>query len=290
MAITRPDAPGPLGARALQMARIERDLSRLLSGATDTMILRDTDLVIGHRIDLSPRTRSSAVAPAGQPGGVSVPADTGLKVAPAPDENWVSTTLGTEVTMERPATSAAGAAPRAAVGRLTATGPGAGSPARQGGPDTPLVARARPDSVRRGLPGAARHAAESAVRLSGRAAGPSGPPPGCSPRGDRWWWDPGPAASDRLRALVGGGLTVAGPARARPDPRRGRHPYPAGDQVRAGRGRRHAPADRPVDLLAGGPNSSPSGTVCPTAGRRWWRTPIWPSATVAATIDTTPTR
>ena len=65
------------------------------------LILCDTDLVIGHRIDVSSadqvfRSLHQRVSPA----GYRFPRDTTLQVKPAPDENWVSTTLGTETTTE----------------------------------------------------------------------------------------------------------------------------------------------------------------------------------------------
>ena len=99
VAIARPDAPELLDSRAVQMARIERDLDRLLSGDLDVMTLCDTDLVIGHRIDVSSggeayRSLHQRISAA----GYRFPRNPALKADPGPDENWVSTTLGTETT------------------------------------------------------------------------------------------------------------------------------------------------------------------------------------------------
>lgn len=99
VAITRTDAPGLLESRALRMAEIEREIRRLIRGEIDEMTLCDSDVVIGHRIDVAVlggefRSLHQRVST----DGYQFPRDPSLEVKPDPDENWVSTTLGTETT------------------------------------------------------------------------------------------------------------------------------------------------------------------------------------------------
>ncbi|MGB7979404.1 MAG: hypothetical protein WCF36_01255 [Candidatus Nanopelagicales bacterium] len=99
VAITRTDAPGLLQDRALRMTTIEREINRLLTGQIDVMTLCDADLVIGHRIDVSlPGKPFRSLHQRVSANGYLFPRDPALKVSPDPDENWVSTTLGTETT------------------------------------------------------------------------------------------------------------------------------------------------------------------------------------------------
>ena len=99
VAITRPDAPGLLNSRALRMAEIEREINRLLTGEIDVMTLCDADLTIGHRIDVSlPGKPFRSLHQRVSADGYTFPRDPALKASPDPDENWVSTTLGTETT------------------------------------------------------------------------------------------------------------------------------------------------------------------------------------------------
>ena len=98
VAITRPAAPERLNSRALQMAEIERDINRLLTGVIDVMTLCDTDLVSGFRIDVSSGEAFRSLHQRASAAGYRFPRNPALKVVPDPDENWVSTTLGTETT------------------------------------------------------------------------------------------------------------------------------------------------------------------------------------------------
>ena len=99
VALVRTDAVALLQSRAEQMAGIERDIRRLIAGQVDVVSLCDTDTVIGHRIDVAAskgpfRSLHQRVCP----DGYRFPRDPALKVSPPADENWVSTTLGTEAT------------------------------------------------------------------------------------------------------------------------------------------------------------------------------------------------
>ncbi len=100
VAITRTDAPGLLQSRALRMTEIEREINRLLTGQIDVMTLCDSDLIIGHRVDVSVAGKASyrSLHQRVSAEGYRFPRDPALKVSPDPDENWVSTTLGTETT------------------------------------------------------------------------------------------------------------------------------------------------------------------------------------------------
>lgn len=101
VAITRSDAPGLLESRAVRMAEIEQQIRRLVTGEIDDMTLCDADVVIGHRVDVSVvggafRSLHRRVSA----DGYRFPRDPALKAEPGPDENWVSTMLGTETTRE----------------------------------------------------------------------------------------------------------------------------------------------------------------------------------------------